>query len=144
MGRLVRSFTSPMRRCSFPGRRFDRSVRAFGAAIITGDVDALQRVLTDDAVLYPDGGGRVLSALRPIHGSDRVARFLFGVLKKFPLGDSARISERTINGEPGFWIEEGGRAVQTMAFDIRQGRIDSVYVVRNPDKLARLGSGAGH
>lgn len=120
---------------------YQRVVRAFGMAILSGDVDALQRVLTDDAVLYPDGGGQVLSALRPIQGSDRVARFLFGVLKKFPLGASARISERTINGEPGFYIEEDGRPVQTMAFDIRDGRIASVYVMRNPDKLARLAPG---
>jgi RNA polymerase sigma-70 factor (ECF subfamily) len=113
-------------------------VRAFGAAILSGDVEGLEKILAEDAILYPDGGGRVLSALRPIHGCDRVARFLFGVLKKFPLSDSARISEQTINGEPGFYIEEDGKPVQTMAFDIREGRIASVYVVRNPDKLARV------
>lgn len=117
---------------------YQRVVRAFGAAILSGDVDALQRVLADDAVLYPDGGGRVLSALRPIYGSDRISRFLFGVLKKFPLGGSAQVLEETINGAPGFYIEEEGRPVQTIAFDIRDGRIAAVYVVRNPDKLARL------
>jgi RNA polymerase sigma-70 factor (ECF subfamily) len=116
----------------------ERVVRAFGAAILTGDIDGLQKVLAEDVVLYPDGGGRVLSALRPIHGSDRVARFLFGVLKKFPLAGSAQILEQIINGGPGFYIEENGQPVQTMAFDIRDGRIASVYVVRNPDKLARL------
>lgn len=115
-----------------------RVVRAFGAAILTGDIDGLQAVLADDAVLYPDGGGRVLSALRPIYGSDRVARFLFGVLKKFPLGDAAQVLEQTINGGPGFYVEEHGRPVQTMAFDIQGGRIAAVYIVRNPDKLARL------
>ena len=113
-------------------------MRAFGAAILTGDIDALQRILADDAVLYPDGGGRVVSALRPIHGSDRVARFLFGVLKKFPLGGSAKISEQTVNGGLGFYVEEDEKPVQTMAFDIQDGKIASVYIVRNPDKLARL------
>ena len=66
------------------------------------------------------------------------ARFLFGVLKKFPLTSSAQITEQTINGGPGFYIEEDGRPTQTMAFDIRDGRIVSVYVVRNPDKLVHL------
>jgi RNA polymerase sigma-70 factor (ECF subfamily) len=113
-------------------------VRAFGAAILTGDTDALQELLADDAVLYPDGGGRVLSALRPIYGSDRVARFLFGVLKKFALGGTAKISEQTVNGGLGFYVEEDGKPVQTMAFNVRDGKIGSVYIVRNPDKLARL------
>jgi RNA polymerase sigma-70 factor (ECF subfamily) len=113
-------------------------VRAFGAAVLTGDIDGLQRILADDAVLYPDGGGRVLSALRPIYGSDRVARFFFGVLKKFPLGTSAEVLEEMVNGAPGFYIEEDGQPVQTISFDIHDGRITSIYVVRNPDKLARL------
>ena len=116
----------------------ERVVRAFGAALLTGDIEALQAVLAENAILYPDGGGRVLSALRPILGRDRVARFLLGVAKKFPLGESARFSEETVNGVPGFYIEEEGRPVQTIAFDIRDGRIASVYVVRNPDKLTRL------
>ncbi len=88
------------------GDEYRRVVRAFGAAILSGDVDALQRVLASDAVLYPDGGGRVLSALRPIYGSDRVARFLFGVVEKFPLGTSAQVLEETVNGAPGFYIRE--------------------------------------
>ena len=118
----------------------ERVVRAFGAAVLTGDIEALQAVLSENAVLYPDGGGRVLSALRPIFGRDRVVRFLLGVTKKFPLGESARFSEEMINGVPGFYVEEEGRPVQTMAFDIRDGRIACVYVVRNPDKLIRLAS----
>jgi len=115
-----------------------RLVRAFGAAVLSGDTSALQHVLADDAVLVPDGGGKVLSALRPIYGSDRVARFILGVFKKFPLSPAARLFERTVNGALGFVIEDEGRPVQTIAFDVRDGRIASVYVVRNPDKLTRV------
>lgn len=115
-----------------------RVVRAFGSAVLTGDVDGLREVLADDAVLYPDGGGRVVSALRPIHGSSRIARFIFGVLEKFPLSGSATFSEQMINGAPGFYVEDEGRPIQTIAFDVRDGRIRSIYIVRNPDKLARL------
>lgn len=116
-----------------------RVVRAFGSAILTGDIDALRAVLAEDAVLYPDGGGRVPSALRPIHGADRVARFVFGVMRKFPLGPQAKVLETMVNGAPGFFIEDEGRAVQTIAFDVEKGRITAMYIVRNPDKLARLG-----
>jgi RNA polymerase sigma-70 factor (ECF subfamily) len=113
-------------------------VRAFGATVLTGDVDALRRLLTDDAVLYPDGGGKVPSAIRPIVGSDRVARFVVGVLTKFPMSPSATLLETVVNGSTGFFIEEDGRPVQTIAFGVRGGRVARLYIVRNPDKLARI------
>lgn len=114
-----------------------RIVEAFGAAVATGDTEALHRVLADDAILYPDGGGRVLAALRPIHGSDRITRFLLGAAKKFPFAESAEFLAKPVNGIPGFVIKENGQTVQTMAFDVRDGSIVAVYVMRNPDKLAR-------
>lgn len=77
-------------------------------------------------------------AHRPIHGSDPVARFLFGVLAKFPLGPSAQVLEETVNRALRFDVEEDGRPVQTMWFDVRDGRVGAAYIVRNPDKLARL------
>lgn len=95
-------------------------------------------------MLVPDGGGKVLSALRPIYGSDRVARFILGVFKKFPLSPAAQLFARTINGALGFVIEDEGRPVQTIAFDVRDGRIASVYVVRNPDKLTRVRASRRH
>lgn len=49
------------------------------------------------------------------------------MLKKFPLRDAAQVFEETINGGPGFYVEEHGRPVQTMAFDIQGGRIAAVY-----------------
>jgi RNA polymerase sigma-70 factor (ECF subfamily) len=131
----VRS-SRPHRRTS--GEEHAQLVRAFGAAVLSGDTSALRRVLADDAVLFPDGGGKVVSALRPILGADRVARFVLGVLKKFPLSSGARIYEETVNGGPGFVIEDAGKPIQTMAFEVEDGRIAAVYVVRNPDKLRRL------
>ena len=116
---------------------YRRVVRAFGVAVATGDTEALRSVLADDAILYPDGGGRVLSALRPILGADRITRFLLGVTRKFPFGESAEFLAESVNGIPGFVIKEDGQPVQTIAFDVRNGMIAAVYVTRNPDKLAR-------
>jgi RNA polymerase sigma-70 factor (ECF subfamily) len=121
----------------------ERVVQAFGVAVATGDTEALHRLLAEDAVLYPDGGGRVVAALRPIHGCDRVTRFLLGASKKFPFAESAEFLAVPVNGIPGFVIREDGQTVQTMAFDVRDGRIVAVYVMRNPDKLQgvqRLGA----
>jgi RNA polymerase sigma-70 factor (ECF subfamily) len=40
----------------------------------SGDMDGLLTLLTDDVVLYSDGGGRVAAALNPIYRPSKVAR----------------------------------------------------------------------
>lgn len=115
-----------------------RVVLAFGAAIQTGDLSQLEATLAQDAVLYADGGGRVRSALRPVRGANRIARFFLGILRKSPLTDDVQVLPHLVNGSPGYVILEGGRAIQTLAFDVQEARIRAVYVVRNPDKLTRL------
>ena len=50
-----------------------------------------------------------------------------------------------INGGRGFVLEQGGATVQTVAFAYDEdGRVTDVFIVRNPDKLARLDSGTLH
>ncbi len=110
-------------------------VRAFASAVVDGDVESLRATLAEDAVLYSDGGGRVLAALRPIEGADKIMRFLEGVSKKFPLSDGARVLPCNVNGAPGIVIEDAEALVQTVAFEVRDGHIVSMFVVRNPDKL---------
>lgn len=117
-----------------------RVVAAFGAAVASGDVDALRAVLTDDAVLLSDGGGRAAAARVPVLGGDKVARFLLGVAKAFPLADSVRVEVASVHGAPGFVLYDGGRALQTFAFAFADDRIAGVYTVRNPEKLGHLAS----
>lgn len=112
-----------------------RVVEAFLAAATAGDVDRLRATLAEDAVLYSDGGGRVVAALRPIRSAENIVRFLAGAAKKFPLPESARLVPCLVNGAPGLVIEAAGTLVQTMAFEVRNGRIEAMFVVRNPDKL---------
>jgi RNA polymerase sigma factor (sigma-70 family) len=49
------------------------------AATSGGDLDGLQSMLCEDAVVLTDGGGRVRAALRPVSGRAAVARFLLGI-----------------------------------------------------------------
>lgn len=46
-----------------------RSAATFRTAVETGDTQALQRPLVEDAVLYTDGGGKRSAALNPISGA---------------------------------------------------------------------------
>jgi RNA polymerase sigma-70 factor, ECF subfamily len=89
-------------------------------------------------VLLTDGGGKRIAALNPIHGADKIARFFAGIVGKTPELDAWRTKPARINGLPGFLYAEPDGALQTAAFDIRDGRIAAVYVVLNPEKLARV------
>jgi RNA polymerase sigma-70 factor (ECF subfamily) len=121
----------------------DRLTLAFATAVGSGDVDGLTRLLTEDAVFYSDGGGKVPAARRPIVGATRIALFLTGLVRKPRLRQrlvsgpmSMRMAE--VNGMPGLLFYMSGRLHQTYALELRDDRIAAVYVIRNPDKLARL------
>lgn len=115
-----------------------RLVMAFGAAAATQDADQLASLLAEDVVFYSDGGGQVRAALRPIHGPDNVTRFILGLLRKFPMQPGDELVLTDVNGAPGFVRRLQGEVDQAIAFDIRDGRIQAIYGVRNPDKLTRV------
>ena len=115
-----------------------RLADAFRRAVRSGDVGAMTQLLTGDAVLLTDGGGKRIAALNPIHGADKIARFFAGIVGKTPAADSWRYKPARINSLPGFIYAEPDGALQTAAFDIRDGRIAAIYIVLNPEKLSRI------
>jgi RNA polymerase sigma-70 factor (ECF subfamily) len=114
-----------------------RLAEAFRLATRSGDAAGMVRLLAADAVLYTDGGGKRIAALNPIHGSDKIARFFAGVVKKTH-ADGWRVRDAHINGDPGFVFADPEGALQTIAFDIADGRIAAIYLMVNPDKLQRV------
>jgi RNA polymerase sigma-70 factor (ECF subfamily) len=114
----------------------ERIAVSFLSALATGDLDQIERLLADDAVYYSDGGGKVTAARKPIHGADRITRFLGGVMSKLP----ARLQSRPayINGEPGVLLLVDGQLYATLVVECAEGRVRAVHSVRNPDKLAHL------
>jgi RNA polymerase sigma-70 factor (ECF subfamily) len=108
-------------------------VREFLSACATGDPSQLTALLSQDAVLYSDGGGKVSAALNPIVGADRVVRFLIGIGRKLPALD---VEFAEVNGEFGAILLDGGKPYSVMTLDLnREGRIAKLYFVLNPDKL---------
>lgn len=123
--------------------RFDADQKAgrelaerFLTACAEGDLDGLMSLLSDDAVLWTDGGGKVKAARRPIHGATKVARFLVAVAKGIP--PETEFREAMVNGEPGYLFVENGVVTTTLSFDIADGKIVGVTSVLNPDKLRGL------
>ena len=116
----------------------DKLTQRFTHAALAGDMDGLLGVLAEDITLWADGGGKVRgAALRPITGSESVARFVVGVIQRFvPVERSMR--QTRINGQPGFIVYVSGRPLAALILDIRDGRIRTIYAVGNPDKLQTL------
>ncbi len=110
-------------------------LQAFVGACSTGDPAVLAQLLAEDVVLRSDGGGKVTAALKPVHGPDRVARFIFGVMKK-GVGGVPELA--VVNGEPAFVLRDAhGHAMVVLTLAIANERIQDVFIVVNPDKLAR-------
>lgn len=114
-----------------------RLVATFGNALSTGDLDALLQSLHPEVVLMTDGGGKVQSALLPIFGADKVARFFVGVGRKIG-GWRLESVFCEINGEPGVLSYRDGELVSTVVFHIENGAIRNLFVVSNPEKLSHL------
>jgi RNA polymerase sigma factor (sigma-70 family) len=124
---------------SAPRNRIERAdhaetVRAFWAACETGDLGALTRLLAAEAVLFSDGGGKVRAALNPIHGADKVSRFVLGVRQRRP--DARLIIERTASGAALALVDATG---VSGIIDVvpAAGAISEVLIQWNPDKLVR-------
>ena len=114
----------------------NRLLRSFLAAAQAGDVERLQALLTDDIMVYSDGGGIVSAARRPIEGRDRVARFLLGALQKVPTdGD---ISFVPVNGADAVVVRRAGEPYLVGMIGVTDTGIDRIFFAMNPEKLGAL------
>ncbi len=126
--------------------RFDAD-RAKGAelaerfleAAAEGDTDALVSMLAADAAAYGDGGGKVQAARKPLFGPQRVAKFIAGIVAIGIRRGGYTVRPAWVNHQPGFLVNgpEGG-VDAVWALDIADGVIQSIRIVRNPDKLGHV------
>ena len=112
-----------------------RITNEFLSACSTGDLGGLVRLLHDDAVMLSDGGGRATAARAPVVGADHVGRFFLGIFKKAP--PTARLAPCRVNGQPGYAMYVADELATIMALDVVEGRVKRLFLIRNPDKLAR-------
>jgi RNA polymerase sigma-70 factor (ECF subfamily) len=110
---------------------------AFFTASRSGDMKALAEMLAADVSIHSDGGGKRLSATRPILGFDSVMKLFQGLAANFPQ-KSQFVRAVFINGLPGFITMEADEQLQTTALEIEAGKVAAIYIMRNPDKLRHL------
>jgi RNA polymerase sigma-70 factor (ECF subfamily) len=118
-----------------PVERRDLTERFLGAAV-QGDLEGLIALLAPDVRLVGDSGGKAKAALRVVETADNVGRFIVGIARKGASGLSFRFLE--LNGGPAVLASSGDRPDAVIQLDVLDGRVQCVYVIRNPDKLRSL------
>lgn len=109
------------------------TVRKFKKAWEAKDINALIGLLDPDATAIADGGGLAVTFVDPIVGRESIAHAWVEIAKRAT--SNMRVLERTVNGQPGLVAQQDGVTVTVFAFNVVDGRIKNIWVVRNPEKL---------
>lgn len=110
----------------------------FLAAATEGDLEGLLSLLAPDVRLVGDSGGRAKAPLRAIESADKVGRFVIGVSRQGGGLQDATFRFVELNGGPALLVLSAGKPDTVFQLDVADGRIQCVYIVRNPDKLLSL------
>lgn len=114
-------------------------IEQFLYAARTGDLEGMIQMLSHEAVLVSDGGGKVSAAQHPITTPQRIAGFLAAIAEKtLQQPDRFCIASHSINGSMGLLIMEDDAVSNVFSFSFQHDKIAAIYIVRNPDKLTHL------
>ncbi|HEX7734176.1 MAG TPA: RNA polymerase sigma-70 factor [Ktedonobacteraceae bacterium] len=106
-------------------------------AVENGEMQKLMSLLSEDVVLWTDSGGKLkTAAFRPITGRDAVARFSVGTKRFRPL--NYRVEKAEVNGQPAVVLYSGDRVFSVLTIDIEAEHIQTIRIIANPEKLARI------
>ena len=109
---------------------------SFLTASQAGDMTALTSLLAQDVISWSDGGGKVLTNLKPLHGKLTVARFWLSVTRKTQRPLTETLDE--INGSPALLFWDEGSLAGIISLTLSAVGIQEIYALLNPEKLAYL------
>ena len=96
-----------------------------------GDLTALTDLLSEGAVLWTDSGGLTKAARRPIFGSDKVSRFIAGIVGKYGLG---RLEVCHALGGPVLLVHSADQ-VRAITVEMSGGEITGLQIQQNQHKI---------
>jgi RNA polymerase sigma-70 factor (ECF subfamily) len=123
----------------------ERVAHRFAEALRNEDREAVLALLTEDALLVADGGGRMPALGEVQQGAERIATLLVGFERMGRVQLERRGAPRLeyelawLNGEPAVLSLVAGRLLFATVLRLDGERIAGLYRVMNPAKLARLG-----
>jgi len=114
-----------------------RMLDAFMKAVESGSTEQLSGLLSETVQFQSDGGGKATALGRILEGRGDVAKYVARIMSRLWDGGPVRVCN--INGVRGLvlLLDERIESALTLGYDA-DGRIDRIFIIRNPDKLARL------
>jgi RNA polymerase sigma-70 factor (ECF subfamily) len=126
------------RRFTAPAEMQRRLLISYIQAVQQGDQAALIDLLSEDARLVADGGGKIPgAATHPILGRQAVAQFSLGASARF-LPPVYQVELYEVNHQPAILVLAEGRVLAVFTIEVEEGRVQTVQFMANPDKLGRL------
>lgn len=130
------------KRLQSEGPRFDVSREEAGEALqrffeaAMQDHDAALKMLAADAMAVTDGGAKVRAARRVLHGPEEIVLVLSSVMAKDRDLKDVRFERVQANGLPAIArYLDGVMETVTLVLPDQAGRVQWIYVMRNPEKL---------
>jgi len=112
------------------------------AAMASGDVGAVVALLHPDVTFTGDSNGKAPTAIHVIQGADKVARFIFGLARRYGSAFFSANQLGLVNGELGAYTagapgDDGHREMQPriLAMTVRDGKVCALWDIANPDKF---------
>ena len=120
--------------------RQDQLLSAFHSAIASGSTASLTALLAEDVELCADGGGKASAIRETLFGINSVLDFIGQSLHTY--WQTYEWLPTAINGAQGVIIKTDGELVASLSFGFDEaGRVNRIFIMRNPDKLAGLEAG---
>jgi RNA polymerase sigma-70 factor (ECF subfamily) len=115
-------------------------LRSFLSAAHDGDLDQLVDLLAADAVVCADGGGKATAIRQPLYGREQVAAFVIALFERAQQR-GVTVAPVLVNGGPGLITHDPhGKIASVLSLEVRDGVIQTVRGIANPDKLQHLGA----
>lgn len=112
------------------------------AAMASGDLDAVVSLLHPDVTFTGDANGRAPTAIRVICGADKVARFMFGLARRYGAEFYSANQLALVNGELGAYTpgtagddKHWAMLPRITAMTVRDGKVCALWDIANPDKF---------
>ncbi|PSM49632.1 RNA polymerase sigma-70 factor [Chroococcidiopsis sp. CCALA 051] len=102
-----------------------------------GDLHGLIVLMSENITFWSDGGGKATAARIPLHGRQKVARFLIAI-RRSSLLPAFTASLLQINGRAGIVNYINGSPTGVFTFSFANRYIQSIFAVVNPEKLRSI------
>ncbi|OBK75790.1 sigma-70 family RNA polymerase sigma factor [Mycobacterium sp. 1164985.4] len=125
-----------------PDEAHNEVAGALMAALASGDMEAVVALLHPDVTFTGDSNRQAPTAPRVIYGPEKVARFLFGLVRRYGPQFLSSSQLANVNGQLGSYLSgspanDGYPEVmpRVTAMTVRDGKVCAIWDIANPDKF---------